>query len=72
MLEARVTELEWYVGTVLLGEYSAGRSAAWKETKAGNYIQAFEKDPLSEHKPDWRKLVYSPLKTELEKYYTKS
>ena len=46
MLEGRVKELEWYVGTALWGENSAGSSAAWKETKAGNYIQAFGKRSL--------------------------
>ena len=67
MLDARVTELEWFVGTVMWAQDSAGRSASWKEKKAGKYIEDFAQDPLSETKPDWRKLMHDRLKAELEK-----
>lgn len=69
LLQARITELEWFVGTVLFAEGSAGKSLSWKDEKCQKYIKAFDDDPLNneDNKPDWKKLMFQKLKSEIDK-----
>ena len=69
LLQARTTELEWFVGTVLFGDGSTGKSLKWKDDKCQKYITAFNEDPLNDekNKPDWKKLMFPKLKSELDK-----
>ena len=69
LLQARITELEWFLGTVLFGEGSSGKSLTWKDDKCQKYIKAFNEDPLNDqqNKPDWKKLIFHKLKSEVDK-----
>ena len=69
LLQARMTELEWFVGTVLFGYGSRRKSLSWKDEKCQKYIKAFNEDPLNDeqNKPDWKKLMFPKLKSEIDK-----